>query len=216
MIKNPEQIPWRLHKEVGILQPATFIRRRLIEKIGVLRKDLNFCMDYEFWIRASKSGAKFKYLDQTLACARYYDENKTMGARDRSLREVIGMLKENFKYSHIDWIRRYAECLLYSKDGVLESVDSSETEAVEKIEELTSALVAKFNGDFHTTKFLTRNKDRVVSRTTKNALMAQKQNLPVSYCYRIPVETKTVPNHCLLYTSPSPRDQRGSRMPSSA
>ena len=25
-----------------------------------------------------------------------------------------------------------------------------------------------------------------------------------------------MPNHCLLYTSPSPRDQRGSRMPSSA
>ena len=29
-----------------------------------------------------------------------------------------------------------------------------------------------------------------------------------------PVEEKA--NHCLLYTSPSPRDQRGSRMPSSA
>ena len=27
---------------------------------------------------------------------------------------------------------------------------------------------------------------------------------------------KTVLNDCLLYTSPSPRDQRGSRMPSSA
>ena len=26
----------------------------------------------------------------------------------------------------------------------------------------------------------------------------------------------TLPGHCLLYTSPSPRDQRGSRMPSSA
>ena len=25
-----------------------------------------------------------------------------------------------------------------------------------------------------------------------------------------------LPEHCLLYTSPSPRDQRGSRMPSSA
>ena len=25
-----------------------------------------------------------------------------------------------------------------------------------------------------------------------------------------------LPNNCLLYTSPSPRDQRGSRMPSSA
>ena len=27
---------------------------------------------------------------------------------------------------------------------------------------------------------------------------------------------ETSPNGCLLYTSPSPRDQRGSRMPSSA
>ena len=28
--------------------------------------------------------------------------------------------------------------------------------------------------------------------------------------------SKEIPNSCLLYTSPSPRDQRGSRMPSSA
>ena len=28
--------------------------------------------------------------------------------------------------------------------------------------------------------------------------------------------TKTATEYCLLYTSPSPRDQRGSRMPSSA
>ena len=31
-----------------------------------------------------------------------------------------------------------------------------------------------------------------------------------------PIVTNTVYNICLLYTSPSPRDQRGSRMPSSA
>ena len=31
-----------------------------------------------------------------------------------------------------------------------------------------------------------------------------------------PVEATARNNHCLLYTSPSPRDQRGSRMPSSA
>ena len=30
------------------------------------------------------------------------------------------------------------------------------------------------------------------------------------------IETTEITNHCLLYTSPSPRDQRGSRMPSSA
>ena len=30
------------------------------------------------------------------------------------------------------------------------------------------------------------------------------------------VQQQASPNNCLLYTSPSPRDQRGSRMPSSA
>ena len=30
------------------------------------------------------------------------------------------------------------------------------------------------------------------------------------------IDTANDPNSCLLYTSPSPRDQRGSRMPSSA
>ena len=46
--------------------------------------------------------------------------------------------------------------------------------------------------------------------------------------YNLPIGTEPVlqsdgdytlilpPNYCLLYTSPSPRDQRGSRMPSSA
>ena len=34
--------------------------------------------------------------------------------------------------------------------------------------------------------------------------------------HKIYVEQSGNPNGCLLYTSPSPRDQRGSRMPSSA
>ena len=33
---------------------------------------------------------------------------------------------------------------------------------------------------------------------------------------KVKVEVETGANSCLLYTSPSPRDQRGSRMPSSA
>ena len=42
----------------------------------------------------------------------------------------------------------------------------------------------------------------------------KKQNAP-TLCARY--EGKIIPlNTCLLYTSPSPRDQRGSRMPSSA
>lgn len=195
VVSNTQQLPWRLHKEVGILQPATFIRRRLIEKIGILREDLNFCMDYEFWIRAQKSGAKFKFIDKTLACARYYSDNKTMGARDKSLREVIEMLKENFKYAHIDWIRRYAECLLYENDGILNNVNQSDTEKVDNISALTYRLNRDFNGDHKTTKYLIRRKDTNIIRTTANTLLKDRESLPVAYCQKLPIETKTFPNH---------------------
>ena len=38
----------------------------------------------------------------------------------------------------------------------------------------------------------------------------------VKFLYEVNTETRKMIKSCLLYTSPSPRDQRGSRMPSSA
>ena len=41
-------------------------------------------------------------------------------------------------------------------------------------------------------------------------------NHPVKHCWDERVSVRNNYDRCLLYTSPSPRDQRGSRMPSSA
>ena len=49
--------------------------------------------------------------------------------------------------------------------------------------------------------------------STPNLDAMAKRGLRFEHCYSQPVCT---PSRCLLYTSPSPRDQRGSRMPSSA
>ena len=46
--------------------------------------------------------------------------------------------------------------------------------------------------------------------------VAAKAESPVAQAYPRWLESELRSNHCLLYTSPSPRDQRGSRMPSSA
>ena len=49
-------------------------------------------------------------------------------------------------------------------------------------------------------------------------LRAQEKTKAKNYANQ-PIEainTRKRPTYCLLYTSPSPRDQRGSRMPSSA
>ena len=51
-------------------------------------------------------------------------------------------------------------------------------------------------------------RDLVMKRTLKNG-----KSLQFIYTGRTKAEFHTPGNSCLLYTSPSPRDQRGSRMP---
>ena len=52
-------------------------------------------------------------------------------------------------------------------------------------------------------------------RTTEvNSLLKARQFLAIQNCHPVPAHPYLM--SCLLYTSPSPRDQRGSRMPSSA
>ena len=57
---------------------------------------------------------------------------------------------------------------------------------------------------------------------TRNAVIGKVHRLGLSNrattntANKSDTKTKTATKSCLLYTSPSPRDQRGSRMPSSA
>ena len=59
--------------------------------------------------------------------------------------------------------------------------------------------------------------DQVQGTSGAQLLVSPLKNDEVSRAaYRLPTERRGIVNVCLLYTSPSPRDQRGSRMPSSA
>ena len=47
-------------------------------------------------------------------------------------------------------------------------------------------------------------------------VMGLDDNFGMAYAKSQIAASNSLPTNCLLYTSPSPRDQRGSRMPSSA
>lgn len=71
---------------VKLHQPAVFFRRSVLEKIGHLREDLHYAMDYEFWWRMSEV-FRFEYLPQVLAVQHRQPGSKTILAWQKVLEE---------------------------------------------------------------------------------------------------------------------------------
>ena len=116
--------PWnfeRLHETCFICQPALFFRRRVLEQHGLLDESLNFCMDYEYWLRLGKSGVRFAYLESKLAGSRLYADNKTLGARVKVHKEINDMFKRNFDKVPDRWLSNYAHAVVQSKIDIRKS-----------------------------------------------------------------------------------------------
>ncbi len=110
--------PWdaeRLKDVCFICQPATFFRRRIVERLGPLDQRLQFCMDYEYWLRLSNGGARFAYLEKTLAGSRLYESNKTLGQRVAVHREMNDMLKNTLGTVPDRWLSNYAHAVLQAR-----------------------------------------------------------------------------------------------------
>lgn len=91
-----------------ICQPALFFRRRVLNKTGLLDESLNYCMDYEFWVRMALLGIKFAYLQDLLAGSRLYPQNKTLSAKVAVHAEINDMLKKHLNYVPISALINYA------------------------------------------------------------------------------------------------------------
>ena len=101
--------PWdfdRLKNVCFLCQPATFFRRSLVEQLGPLDAQLNFCMDYELWLRYGQH-IDFYYLPEKLAGSRFYASNKTLGQRVSVHYEINEMLKRKFHRVPDKWLFNY-------------------------------------------------------------------------------------------------------------
>ncbi len=104
----------RLKEICYICQPAVFFRRRLVDRMGPLDERLQYCMDYEYWLRIGRS-TRFHRLVRPLAGSRLYETNKTIGARLAVHREMNDMLRESLGRVPAKWIFAYAHALVNEK-----------------------------------------------------------------------------------------------------
>lgn len=105
----------RLKEVCFICQPTVFFRKNVFEKYGLLNDKLNYCMDYEYWLRVGMH-ENFYYIEQKLANSRLYEDNKTLGARVKVHEEIIQMQKDVVGNVHTKWIYNLAH-ILSDEDG---------------------------------------------------------------------------------------------------
>lgn len=56
--------------ENPLIQPEVFIRKRVIEKVGIFDEEFKYANDYEFWLRCLNKKLKFQYIPYSLAIFR--------------------------------------------------------------------------------------------------------------------------------------------------
>jgi glycosyltransferase involved in cell wall biosynthesis len=103
--------PWsweRLQQQCFISQPAAFFRRTVIDRFGLLDTRRPHCVDYEYWLRLGKNGARFSYLPKTLAATRLHANAKTVAFRRACHADINDILRDHLGKVPVRWLVNYA------------------------------------------------------------------------------------------------------------
>lgn len=91
-----------------IYQPSTFIRKNAIDSVGQLRTDLDYLMDFEYWIRLAKNSHEFLAFDMVMAKYRVWENSKTSSSTNNFDKELVQIL-QMYESIHTERVRRQFE-----------------------------------------------------------------------------------------------------------
>jgi glycosyltransferase involved in cell wall biosynthesis len=75
-------------------QPGFLMRRAELERTGFLDTDLNFAMDFDYWLRVAIRGGEIKYIPHYLASARLHPAAKTSKSQILAAQDQIAICKK--------------------------------------------------------------------------------------------------------------------------
>lgn len=85
-----------------IMQPTTFFRRDKLHRVGLLREDLHYGMDWDLWCRFARADARFHYEEKLIAANRVYSTTKTLSGGSNRARELMRINNEH-KTGIVPW-----------------------------------------------------------------------------------------------------------------
>lgn len=101
----------RLTETCFICQPTVFLWRQTVERVGYLDEALQYCMDYDLWIRAARV-ASFTRVEEYLATSRLHADTKTLSQRVRAHVEILRTVQRHFGRVPPSWVYAYAHAAL--------------------------------------------------------------------------------------------------------
>ncbi len=74
-----------------IAQPAVFLRKRALERVGYLDERLDYAMDYDLWLRLP--GVRVQYVNRALAAFRWHPASKSATGQIAAWRENLRIVR---------------------------------------------------------------------------------------------------------------------------
>lgn len=100
-----------------ISQPATFVRRSVFERHGLLDEALRYSMDYDLWLRLGVKGVRFAHLPRVLAATRLHADAFTVSRKVEVHASINDVTRHNLGRTPDRWLLNYAHAVTERRDG---------------------------------------------------------------------------------------------------
>lgn len=93
----------KLGERCFLSQPSVMFSRKAYRETGLINKNLNMCLDYEYWMRLAKS-YEFGFIKEYIGATRMHENTKTSTMKQQHLKEAISIMQKYYKNVPMRWI----------------------------------------------------------------------------------------------------------------